>query len=118
LGAALQNASSMPVIRSNIANAVVNYKLPGDSVKRSSTYGVGYSYSPFNELPQCYRFATTVAMFGSLLKESMYSKNVTWNDTVIAANETYDKNDPVQKEFISIIEKAKKIYSRKKKRFL
>jgi Ca-activated chloride channel family protein len=118
LGAALQNANSLPVIRGNIAEAVVNYKLPGDSLKRSSTYGVAYNYTAFNELPQCYRFASSVAMFGSLLKESIYAKNISWNDAIIAANETYDKNDPVQKEFIAIIEKAKKIYTKKKKRFL
>jgi Ca-activated chloride channel family protein len=57
-------------------------------------------------------------MFGSLLKESIYSKQVSWNETIIAANESYDKNDPVQKEFIEIIEKAKKIYSKRKKKFL
>jgi Ca-activated chloride channel family protein len=48
----------------------------------------------------------------------VYSKDVNWNDMILAANESYDKNDPIQKEFITIIEKAKKIYSKKKKRFL
>jgi Ca-activated chloride channel family protein len=57
-------------------------------------------------------------MFGSLLKESVHSKQISWNETIIAANESYDPADPVQKEFITIIEKAKKIYSKGRRRKL
>jgi Ca-activated chloride channel family protein len=57
-----------------------------------------------------------VAMFGTLLKESPYAKQITWNETILSANDSYDKLDPVQKEFISIIEKAKKIYSKGKRK--
>jgi Ca-activated chloride channel family protein len=118
LSAALQFSDNLQAINKNIAEVSVNYRLPGDTVKLWSGCGVKYNYTPFNELPQSYRFASTVAMFGSLLKESPFAKQVTWNETIIAANESYDKMDPVQKEFISIIEKAKKIYSKRKKKFL
>lgn len=117
LAATLQYSDN-PSINRNIAEVMVNYNLPGDSVKLWSGYGVKYNYTPFNELPQGYRFATTVAMFGSLLKESPFAKQINWNETIIAANESYDKLDPVQKEFITIIEKAKKIYSKRKKKLL
>jgi Ca-activated chloride channel family protein len=114
LAAALQFSDNLQAIKKNIAEVTVNYRLPGDTLKLWSGYGVKYNYTPFNELPQSYRFASTVAMFGSLLKESPFAKQVTWNETIIAANESYDKMDPVQKEFITIIEKAKKdIYKKK-----
>jgi Ca-activated chloride channel family protein len=116
LGAALQYANQLPAISKDIARITLNYTLPNDSTKRSSAYGVPYNYTTYEELPQCYRFASAVAMFGSLLKESVYAKQITWNETIISANETYDKSDPVQKEFITIIEKAKKIYLKKKRR--
>lgn len=116
--AATLQYSDNPSINNNIAEVAINYHLPGDSVKLWSGYGVKYNYTLFNELPQSYRFATTVAMFGSLLKESVYAKQITWNAIIIAANESYDKLDPVQKEFITIIEKAKKIYSKRKKKLL
>ena len=117
LAATLQYADNIQAIRNNIAEVTVNYNLPGDSLKRWSGFSVKYNYTPFADLPQSYRFASVVAMFGSLLKESVYAKQVTWNEAIIAANETYDKTDPAQTEFIAMIEKAKKIYSKRKKKF-
>jgi Ca-activated chloride channel family protein len=118
LSSALQFADNIQAIGGNIAEVSVNYRNPGDSVKRWSSYGIKYNYTPFHEIPQSYRFASTVAMFGSLLKESVYAKQVTWNETILAANESYDPTDPAQKEFVAIIEKAKKIYSKRKKKLL
>lgn len=118
LSSALQFANGQPIISKNIAEVLLNYRLPGDSVRRSSDYGVQYNYLPYAELPQAYRFAASVVMFGSLLKESPYAKQITWNETIIAAHESHDKADPVQKEFITIVEKAKKIYSKKKRKLL
>lgn len=118
LAATLQYSGNVQAIDKNIAVVTVNYKLPGDSLKRSSGFSVTYNYIPFNELSQSYRFASAVALFGSLLKESVYARQVTWNEAVIAANESYDKTDLAQTEFISIVEKAKKIYSRRRKKFL
>nr|MBA4167213.1 von Willebrand factor type A domain-containing protein [Chitinophagaceae bacterium] len=102
--------------KDNIAMVKVNYHLPSDTLMRLNTFRVSYNYKEFSELSSCLRFASSVAMFGTLLKESAYSKRMTWNETIILANESYDKSDPVQKEFITIIEKARKIYSRGKKR--
>ena len=118
LAAAIQFSDNLQAINKNIAEVSVNYRLPGDSVKLWSGYGVKYNYTPFTELPQSYKFATSVAMFGSMLKESPFAKQITWNEIIIAANESYDKTDPIQKEFVTIIEKAKKIYSKRKKKFL
>jgi len=118
LATALQNSGTIHTINKNVAEVTVNYNLPGDSLKRWSAFKVAYNYIPFGELPQSYRFATAVALFGSLLRESVYSKQVTWNEAIIAANESYDKSDPAQKEFILIMEKAKKIYSKRRKKFL
>jgi Ca-activated chloride channel family protein len=100
----------------DLAKVKVHYQLPRDTIPRITGYAVRYNYLEFQELPACFRFATSVAMFGALLKESPYARKTTWNETIILANESYDKDDTVQKEFISIIEKAKKIYSKGRKR--
>jgi Ca-activated chloride channel family protein len=118
LAAELQNSGGMQAANKNVAEVTVNYNLPGDSLKRWSAFKVAYNYIPFGQLPQSYRFASAVALFGSLLRESVYSKQVTWNEAIIAANESYDKSDPSQKEFIAIMERAKKIYSKRRKKFL
>jgi Ca-activated chloride channel family protein len=116
ISGAFQFPNSIPVIRESIAHVNVFYRLPGDTAKRNYSFGVPYNYIEFHDLQQCYRFASAVAMFGTLLKESQYARQMNWNETIIAANESYDRSDPVQKEFIPMIEKAKKIYSKKKRR--
>ncbi len=102
--------------KENFASVKINYKLPLDSVKKVTAFTVPLKYTSFNDLDTCLRFASSVAMFGSLLKESVYAKKMSWNETIILANNSYDKNDLVQKEFISIIEKAKKIYGKRRKK--
>lgn len=112
LSAALQFNRSLPIIRDNIANIFVKYRLPEDSAVRFTGYSVPYNYMEYQELPRCYRFATAVAMFGTMLKASPYAKQLNWNETIIAANESHDHLDPVQKEFVQMLYKAKKIYSK------
>ncbi len=102
-----------------LANVIVNYKIPGDSLNRITGYRCPLLYAEFYELPASYRFATSVAMFTSLLKVSKYARRINWADVQQLANQSYNPSDALQKEFILIVEKAKKIYSRgkKKKRF-
>lgn len=116
LSSALQYASAQPYIRDPLATARIDYRLPLDSVMRRSYYDVPYNYVPYHELPHGYQFAASVAMFGTMLKESQYSRTMSWNDILIAANESYDRNDPIQKEFVAIIGKAKKIYGKGKRK--
>lgn len=118
ISSALQFSNDVPFIKDDIAGLTVSYRFPGDSLKRHSGYAVKYNYVPFHDIPQSYKFASSVVMFGSLLKESVYAKQITWNETFIAAHEYCDKADPSQKEFVEIIEKARKIYSKRKKKFL
>ncbi len=102
--------------RNELAKLVLNYKLPNDSLNRISRYSCQARVTPFNELPSCYRFAATVAMFGGLLKKSKYMRQVGWNDAIQLGNSCYDPEDGVQKEFLGMIEKARKIYGRDRKR--
>ena len=70
----------------------------------------------FNELPACYRFASATIIFGSLLKKSRFIPLATWDDALELANQSYDPNDQAQKEFLILVEKAKKnIWKREKK---
>jgi Ca-activated chloride channel family protein len=55
-------------------------------------------------------------MFGSLLKQSKFMKQIGWNDVMEVASQSYDSKDPAQAEFITLIDKAKKIYAKEKKR--
>jgi Ca-activated chloride channel family protein len=74
------------------------------------------AFTPFDSLPSCYRFAAAVVMFGSLLRDSKFVKNVSWNQILDIANHSAAKDNYSQQEFISLIQKAKWIYGKKKKK--
>jgi Ca-activated chloride channel homolog len=99
-----------------LAHVAINYKCPDKTAKKQSNFNVPFVFTEFNELPSCHRFAASVVEFASLLKLSKYVKTVSWNDVIIMANQSVSIDDPLQQEFITILEKAKKIYSKKKRK--
>ncbi len=102
--------------KGKLANINVRYELPNDTLHRTTTYQCPYLVTPFNSLPSTYRFASSVAMFAALLKDSKYARTYSWSDVIKLATESEDIHDAIQQEFIIIIEKAKKIYGKEKKR--
>jgi len=98
-----------------MADVSVNYRCPKDSTKQRSLFSVPFDFTEFNELPTSQRFATSVVEFASLVKNSSYTKNLSWSDCLILANDSHNANDAVQKEFLMLVEKAKKIYSKKRR---
>jgi Ca-activated chloride channel family protein len=99
-----------------LADINIRYRVPNDTTLRNASYACDYSFTEFKELPACHRFATSVVMFGGLLKTSKYFKNVSWNDAIILASQSYNSKDAVQKEMVDLLEKAKRIYAKEKKR--
>jgi Ca-activated chloride channel family protein len=55
-------------------------------------------------------------MFAALLKDSKYAQKYSWSDVIKLATESEDAQDAVQKEFIEIVEKAKKVYGKERKK--
>jgi Ca-activated chloride channel homolog len=99
-----------------LATVHLHYKSPHTKTVQEILLNVPYAYTHFNNLPASYRFATAVANFGSLLKGSQYAKNIDFNEVLLMANQAVNLSDPLQTEFITLVEKAKKIYSNRKKR--
>jgi Ca-activated chloride channel family protein len=102
--------------KGNLANINVRYELPNDTLHRFTTYQCPYTVIPFTGLPATYRFAASVAMFAALVKDSKYARTYGWTEVIKLATESADPQDVIQQEFIEIIEKAKKVYGREKKR--
>lgn len=73
-------------------------------------------YTPFNQLSNPYKFASAVVMFGSLLRGSKYVKDVTWTEVTNLAKPAVDANNFSQKEFLELVEMAKKLYGKKRKK--
>ena len=71
---------------------------------------------PFQDLQPCYRFASSIALFGGLLKKSPFTRQADWKDAIQMAEHSVDPGDPMQEEFITLIEKARKIYGKRRRR--
>ena len=100
----------------NLADIKVEYSLPGDSLRKTYSHQSKYAFTRFNDLEKCHVFSAAVAMFGSLLRSSQYTKNVEWNDVILFANASAADNDVQQKEFVGIVQKAKALYLKAKKK--
>jgi Ca-activated chloride channel family protein len=111
-----QNLDFLYPRKNGFANAELHYRLPGDSLDRKTSYKIPFATKAFAELPPSYRFASAVAMFGSLLKNSPFIKGTSWEDVIQIARQSYDPNDVSQTEFLGLVEKAKKIYAKEKKK--
>jgi Ca-activated chloride channel family protein len=99
-----------------LATVSVNYKCPRDSMYRHSTFMFPYEYVAFNNLPSAYRFATAVVMFGEMLKESKFTKNLQWNQIYDLADASKNPEDVLQAEFVVMVDKARKMYTKGKKK--
>jgi len=99
-----------------IANVKLHYRQAGDTIDREFLSPIPLYYNDFNSIDKSYQFATSVIMFGSLLRASPYTKNITWNDVLKLATESSNDEYLFQKEFVNIVSQAKTIYSRKNKK--
>lgn len=102
--------------RSQLARVTLNYKLPHDTLEKVCSYDCLNQTTAFRDLQPCYRFASSIALFGGLLKRSRFMRQADWKDAIEMAEHSRDPSDGVQEEFVGLIEKARKIYGRTKHR--
>ena len=94
----------------------LQYKEPGSAKTAELVEKPWLNFTPFVELQQCYRFASAVIMFGSLLKKSKFIKEGSWNDVINIATRAAEEDNYSQQEFLLIAAKAKALYTKKKKK--
>ena len=99
-----------------IANLSMRYSRCNDTAHQQIAYTCPVNLSEFKNMDREFQFATAVAMFGLKLKQSKYIKDVDWEDIQTIAQNSYDEKSFLQTEFLQLIEKAKKIYTSKKKK--
>src|SRR6201996_311400 len=95
-----------------LARVQLNYRLPHDPRGRLSSFDCSSALTAFRDLQPCYRFASSIALFGGLLKKSRFTHQADWKDAILMAEQSSDPEDAMQQEFIALIEKARKIYGR------
>jgi Ca-activated chloride channel homolog len=96
------------------AEVKVQYKLPLDEVQHEVSEKFHYDPVPYKELDPMYRFATSVIMFGSILKSSPFVKEVSWGDVLFQASEAANPTDATQAQLVELVYKAKNFYTKKK----
>ena len=98
------------------AKIKLHYKKPNNKGNHIFTHQSAFNLLDFSTIDKSYRFSAAVAMFGSLLRVSSFTKDVDWNDILMLATTSANTNDLLQKEFISLVEQAKVLYSKGKKK--
>lgn len=93
-----------------LANAYIQYQLPGSDSTRKQNFPVRQQVQPIAAADSVYRFAAAVAMFGSILKKSVYTGNYLPEDVLALAQTAVNLQHPQQAELLTLIEKAIKIY--------
>jgi Ca-activated chloride channel homolog len=99
-----------------LADVRVQYQYPNKEKQYICNHTSKFDFIPFDELEKCYHFSAAVAMFGSLLRNSIFIKNIGWNEIILLAQSSFGKNDLLQKEFVTLVHKAKTLYSKVKKK--
>jgi Ca-activated chloride channel homolog len=99
-----------------LADIVLQYQYPGSEEKKAFKYSSRFEFIPFNQLAKCYHFSAAVAMFGSLLRSSPFIKETSWNEIIALAQASSGNDDLLQKEFVTLVQQAKVLYSKVKKK--
>lgn len=95
----------------------MKYKDPADPKIMGSLKQVSrFEYIPFGELEKCYQFSSAVALFGGILRTSQFVKNASWNEVLVIAESSSGSDDLLQKEFISLVQQARALYVKGKKK--
>ncbi len=94
----------------------IEYHLPGKSDKLHTKYNCKFEYLPFEKMESSCRFSAAVALFGSLLRNSPFIKESSWNELLAMAENSSGTNDLLQKEFVQLVQHAKNLYSKVKKK--
>lgn len=94
----------------------LQYRIPGKSDLLRLNEAPSIHFTPFDQLPACYRFATSVVLFGSLLRQSKFIKDANWNTVQQIATQSADTSNYSQNEFLTLVQQAKTIYGKKKRK--
>jgi Ca-activated chloride channel family protein len=98
------------------ADIKLQYRKPGKAQMDNFRYTSPAAITDFSSIDSAYRFSTAVVMFGSILRQSVVAKNINWNDIIALATQSIQKDNLMQKEFVALVQLAKVIYAKQKRK--
>jgi Ca-activated chloride channel homolog len=99
-----------------LADMKLKYRLPNGKEQHSFDHTSRFDFVPFADLEKTHHFSAAVAMFGSLLRTSPFVKDIGWNEIITLAEASCGRDDLLQKEFITLVQQAKALYLKVKKK--
>lgn len=94
----------------------LSYKMPGQDSTLEYKTAPPLQFTSFSKLSSFHRFATSIIMFGGMLRKSKFMKDVSWNEILEIAETAANLENFSQKEFITLVQQAKGIYGKKRKK--
>jgi Ca-activated chloride channel family protein len=98
------------------ADIKLSYHRPNSTIPYSFDADCRFDFIPFADLDKSFHFSAAVAMFGSLLRASTFIKDIGWDEVIELSETSCGKNDLLQKEFILLVQQAKTLYLKTKKK--
>lgn len=98
------------------AKMTVNYRNTMDKMQHNISYDCPGNYVPFSHLNKNLQFATAVTMYGLKLRESKFFPDISFDIIREIAAPSISSENYLESEFMSLLEKSKKIYSEKRRK--
>ena len=95
----------------NLGILNLKYTDAADSLNHEQEISVPIPARMKNDPDSCTRFATAVVMYGMKLRESPYLNKASWIDVKNAAEVSADKNNYLQNDFLTLVNKTIAIYA-------
>lgn len=97
----------VPSFNREIVTIKFRYKAPGGDESKLIVHAVNNKSIPFKDVSDNLRFASSVAGFAMLLRNSEYKGNATYKEMIGMANASLGKDaEGYRKEFIGLVKKA------------
>jgi Ca-activated chloride channel family protein len=96
--------------RDTVATIQVDYCLPGKKLVKSLSFYCAQKIIPFDRAENSLRRAVCIAMLGMKLRDNANATAISWTDIERMTKKNFPGNGYMDREFMDLVGKAKKIY--------
>ncbi len=106
---------ALAAVNNPLAEVGLRYSPSNTNVEKQMQYQCSGESKHFSGINKDLQLGAAIAMFGMKLRQSKYlPAKIDWAAIETVALSTYNPNDYLQKEFVQLVENARKIYSKSK----
>jgi len=98
-----------------IASMSLNYSQNQDSVIKKINFNAISILTPIDQINKELKFAAAVTMFALKLKNSKYYNDQPWSYIKNIAKSSADQSNYLQQQFLTLLDKASKLYNKRKR---